>query len=60
MPTDFGRHGSPASSERRLDHVRRPVQTVGGLDARLEPAGPLTVGRVAEDNADRVAEAVNR
>ena len=56
------RHGlwhGPAA-ERPLDQVRRPVQAVGGLDARPEPAGPLAVGRVAQDGADRVAEAVNR
>jgi len=60
VPTDFGRHGSPARAKRLLDHVRRPVQAVGGLDARPEPAGPFAVGRVAEDNADRVAESINR
>ena len=56
----FGRQSSPARAERPLNQVRRPVQAVGGLDARLEPAGPLAVGRVAQDDADRVAEAVNR
>src|SRR6266851_2633467 len=51
-------HGSAA--ERPLNQVRRPAQAVGGLDARPQTAGPRAVGRVSQDDADRVAESVHR
>ena len=38
---------SPIHAERLLNQVRRPVQAVGGLDARAEQSGPLAVGRIA-------------
>lgn len=38
---------SPIHAERLLNQVRRPVQAVGGLDARVEQSGPLAVGRIA-------------
>src|SRR5215475_1442579 len=47
-------------AERLLNQVRRPVQTVDGLDARLEAAGALAVRWVAQDGADSVAETVDR
>jgi hypothetical protein len=45
--------------ERLFNQVRRPVQTVGGFNARLKPASPCAVSRIVQDDADRVAEAVN-
>jgi hypothetical protein len=38
---------SPIHAERLLNQVRRPVQAVGGLDARPEPSGLLAVCRIA-------------
>src|SRR5262245_4533418 len=41
----FRRHVlSPARAERRLDQVRRTVQSVGGLDARPKQSGPRAIG----------------
>ena len=47
-------------AERRLDQVRRTVQSVGGLDARPKQSGPHAIGWVAQDGADRDAEAFER
>src|SRR5262249_4766348 len=43
----FGRQGALVHAERCLNQVRRPIQTIGGLYARLQLSCPLAVGSVA-------------